>query len=72
MESIVAATLMGLPASDAARSVACLGTGRSLAPSYRIRSIAGGTNLEQATKPATRMFDGVWTDHRSRRPRGSS
>ena len=71
MESIVAATLMGMPASDAPRSVACLGTGRSLAPSYRIRSIAGGTNLEQA-KPATRMFDAVWTDHRSRRPRGSS
>jgi hypothetical protein len=71
MESIVAATLMGLPASDAARSAACSGSGRSLAPSYRLRSIAAGTDLDQAIKPATAMFD-VWTDHRTRRPRGSS
>ena len=57
MESIVAATLMGLPASDAARSVACPApVGRSLRRTG-LRSIAGGTNLEQAIKPATRMFD---------------
>ena len=72
MESIVAATLMGLPASDAARSAACSGIGQSLAPSYRLRSIAGDMNLDQAIKPATAMFADVWTDHRTRRLRGSS
>jgi hypothetical protein len=71
MESIVAATLMGSPASDAARSVGCLGSGRSLAPSYRVWSIATG-NLAQAIKPTTAMFVDVRTDHRTRRPRGSS
>ena len=72
MESTVAATLMGSPASDAARSVACHGSGQSLAPSYKAWPIATGTDLDQAIKPATAMFADVRNDHRTRRPRGSS
>lgn len=72
MESIVAATLMGSPASDRARSVGCLGSGRSLAESYQAWPIASGNLADQAIKPATAMFVDVRTDHRTRWPRGSS
>jgi hypothetical protein len=72
MESIVANTLMGMPASDGARSVACHGSGRSLAPSYRSWPLANGANFAQAIKPATAMFVDVQTDHRTRRLWGTS
>jgi hypothetical protein len=63
---------MGMPASDGTRSVACKGTGQSLAPSYRAWPITAGANLAQAIKSATAMFVDVRTDHRTRRLWGTS